>query len=98
MKLWKHSRLRFYIQNSIWNYKFWFFATKIYRNFNYEVVDKGFHLDVVMKMSPKKKIVIKRRFVGYLYEGEVYQDNPGLQNIDEDTWKAWRKKGLIEAA
>ena len=98
MNIWKHSKLRFYIKNALWNYKFWFFATKVYNNFNYEVSDKGFHLDIVMKMLPKKKKVSKRRFAGYFYKGRLYLDNPGLQNIDEETWKAWRKKGLIEAA
>jgi hypothetical protein len=98
MKFWKHSKLRFYIKNAIWNYKFWFFAKKIYKDFHYETDDQGFNVDTVLKMHTKKKKMKKRRFAGYFYEGRLYLDNPGLQNIDHETWEAWRKKGLIEAA
>jgi len=98
MEIWEHSKIRFYIKNTFWNLSFWFFAKKIYKDFVYEVNDEGFNLDVVMKMTYKKKRIKKRRFAGYFYDGRVYQDNPGIQNINQHTWRAWEKKGLIEAA
>lgn len=98
--IWKHSRLRFYILNTLWNYKFWLFAEKIYRMHTYEVVEDNLSLedvDITGKIRFKKKKVTKRRFIGYKYDGRMYLDNPGFRHmVDEETWKAWKKKGLIK--
>jgi len=100
MKLWRHSSLRFYILNAIWNYKFWLFAEKMYKMHSYEVNDTELSLenvDITGKINFKKKRITKRRFVGYMYNGSMYLDNPGLRHtIDSDTWEAWKRKGLIK--
>jgi hypothetical protein len=97
---WKHSRLRFYLLNASWNYKFWLFAEKIFKNHSYDVEEKDLSLDdvdIIGKIVPKKNKVFKRRFVGYMYKGRMYLDNPGLKHtVDKDTWEAWKKKGLIK--
>jgi len=93
---WKHSKLRFYILNALWNYRFWLFAEKMYKTITYTVVDEGYDVDIIGKMIPKKKQVIKKRFVGYFYKNGIYLDNPGLQGIDDETRKVWKKKGLIK--
>ena len=98
--IWKHSRLRFYILNAIWNYKFWLFAEKIYVNQNYDVKQEEFNLDnvdITGKMHFKTKKVSKKRFIGYKYETGMYIDNPGFRHtIDKETWNAWKRKGLIK--
>ncbi len=100
MTWWKHSRLRFYILNALWNYKFWLFAEKLYKMHTYEIDDNELSLenvDVTGKINFKKKKVSKRRFVGYMYKGGLYIDNPGLRHtVDKDTWMAWKGKGLIK--
>lgn len=97
--IWKHSKIRFYILNAIWNYKFWLFAEKIFKNHTYEIEIEEFSLnnvDVTGKIIPKKKRISKRRFVGYMYDGMIHLDNPGIKHlVDKNTWEAWRKKGLI---
>lgn len=95
-KSWNHSKLRFYILNTIWNYKFWLFSKKIYRNINHIVPTEEYEMDYTFKLYPKKKTISSRRFSGYLFEGQVYHDNPGIQNIDSETWQNWKKKGLID--
>lgn len=101
MIIWKHSRLRFYILNALWNYKFWLFSEKIFKERSYEVnleteLDLD-DLDVTGKMIYKKKKINKRRFIGYMYDGMMYLDNPGFKHtVDKDTWKAWKNKGLIK--
>lgn len=92
--IWKYSRVRFYLVNFIWNIKFWLFAKKIYQNRSYYIESDDFILDEAMRMVAKKKLVTRRRFVGYLFQGALYLDNPGFK-IDYNTWKAWRKKKLI---
>lgn len=97
---WKHSKLRFYILNTLWNYRFWFFAQKIFKNHSYNVVEKEFNLNDVDgytgKMKHKTVRKTRKRFVGYMYKGMMYLDNPGFKHtVDDDAWKAWREKGLI---
>lgn len=95
--LWKHSKIRFYILNTLWNYQFWIFAKKIFRNVNHIVNDKdNYEMDYLLKLHATKKTISSKRFSGYLFKGKIYHDNPGIQNIDSDTWQAWRKKGLID--
>ena len=93
--LWKHSKLRFYILNTLWNYKFWIFAKKIYKESSFEVDTNEYEMDAYFKLIPKKKKVQRKRFVGYMYKNAVYTDNPGIQGEDQETWNAWRKKGLL---
>lgn len=94
--LWKHSRMRFYFLNGLWNYKFWLFSKKIYRNINHVVFDKENYEMDTFTLRPIQKTISSRRFSGYLFQGKIYHDNPGLQGIDSETWKAWRNKGLID--
>jgi len=83
---WKFSALRFYIKNSIWNYKFWLFCEKDYKNISY--FKKLFY-----RMNKQK--ILKNRFKGYRYQGKVYLDNPGVQIEDKEVWHEWKRKGLI---
>lgn len=58
MTWWKHSRLRFYLLNARWNYKFWLFAEKIFKNHIYEVEDNNLSLenvDITGKIIYNKK-------------------------------------------
>lgn len=94
---WKYSKIRFYILNTIWNYKFWLFAKKIYRDKNHVVNNyENYEMDYAFTLKATKKMISSKRFSGYLFEGRIYHDNPGIQGIDNETWQAWRKKGLIE--
>ena len=94
---WKHSRFRFYILNTLWNYRFWLFSKKIFRDVNRTVVNKdNYEMDYTFKLRPTQKTITSKRFSGYLFEGRIYHDNPGIQNIDSKTWQAWKKKGLID--
>lgn len=98
--MWKHSKIRFYILNALWNYKFWLFAEKIYREKSHSVDEEGsFDLDDVSitgHMKYKKKTISSRRFVGYMYDGMMHLDNPGFRHtVDKGTWNAWKKKGLM---
>ena len=98
--MWKHSRLRYYILNCIWNYKFWLFAEKIYKNHTYTVQKQEFNLedvDITGKMNYKTERITKKRFVGYKYNNMMYLDNPGFKHtVDRETWEAWKSKGLIK--
>lgn len=94
--LWKYSKCRFYILNTIWNYKFWLFSKKIYRNINHIVFSKDEYEMDTFSLKPTRKTITSKRFSGYLFEGRIYHDNPGIQGIDSETWHAWRKKGLID--
>lgn len=95
LKVWKNSRLRFYILNARWNYGFWIFAKKVYKDFRYQT-ESGEFVDTTFKIVERKNPKKSRRFIGYMYKGRIYQDNPGMQNIDADAWRVWRKKGLID--
>jgi hypothetical protein len=101
MTWWRHSRLRFYILNALWNYKFWLFAEKIFKMHTYDVIDDRDltleDVDITGKINFKKKRVTKRRFVGYMYKGIMYLDNPGFKHtVDNETWNAWKSKGLVK--
>jgi hypothetical protein len=93
--IWRHSRLRFYILNTFWNYKFWIFAKKIYKEHHHTIETNEYDMDYTFKLIAKKKKIQRKRFIGYLYEGSIYIDNPGIQGVDQDTWNAWRKKNLL---
>lgn len=98
---WKHSKLRFYILNTLWNYKFWLFAEKKFKMHTYDVVEEDFSLgnvdDFTGKMRHNVTRKTSRRFIGYLYKGIMYIDNPGFKHtIDSKTWEVWKSKGLIK--
>lgn len=85
---WKYSALRFYILNAIWNYKFWLNAKKIYEEIAFS--------DKIDRFRKNESKVMKKRFKGYLYKGNIYLDNPGISGIKRDVWKAWKDKKLIK--
>ena len=87
-KWWKYSKLRFYILNAIWNYKFWLNAKKVYDNVTYQ--SKPNRLGEI-ESAP----ITKKRFKGYSYKGNVYLDNPGITDIPKDVWDVWKQKKLI---
>ena len=94
-KMWRHSRLRFYMLNAIWNYKFWLFAKKMYKTVSYQIEEGDYNMDVYYNLNKKKKTINKKRFVGYFYNNNIYLDNPGLRIDDRETWEAWKKKKLV---
>lgn len=93
---WKYSRVRFYILNAMWNYKFWLFSKKMYKTITYQVEDGDYDVEFDYTLKKKKKTISKRRFVGYFFENNIYFDNPGFKIEDRDTWNAWKKKNLIK--
>ena len=93
--LWKHSRVRFYVLNSYHNYHFWLKSKRIYKTITYPEPINDFEMDYSFKVLQKSKIIVKKRFVGYLYDNQIYLDNPGIPNIDRGTWVSWKNKGLI---
>ena len=62
------NKLIFYIKNAIWNYKFWLNCKRKY--VEYSFVKKNM-------INGKREKIVKRRFQGYEYKGQIYQDNPG---------------------
>tara|TARA_R110001592_G_scaffold75555_2_gene228722 strand:+ start:321 stop:569 length:249 start_codon:yes stop_codon:yes gene_type:complete len=77
------GQIKFYIKNSIWNYKFWLFCKRKYVEYSFT------------KKSPingKREKVIKKRFLGYEYKGKIYQDNPGMPITSEYEWNIVKKK------
>lgn len=95
INIWKHSTIRFYILNTIWNYKFWLFSEKIYKNINYDIEVGDYDMDFDYSLKKNKKNIQKKRFAGYFYKGNLYIDNPGFSINDRKTWKSWNKKGLL---
>lgn len=95
INLWKFSKFRFYLLNTKWNLRFWLFSRKIYKSITYEEPIQDFISDYSNKLYAKTKTVTKKRFVGFLFENNIFLDNPGIQNIDNETWKAWKRKKLI---
>lgn len=94
---WKYSKFRFYLLNAKWNYTFWIFAKKVYRDVNYVVENiDNFKMDYTFKVYPTKKMITSKRFSGYMFKNKIYHDNPGIQGIDSQTWLAWYKKGLMD--
>ena len=94
--IWKHSRLRFYILNFFWNIKFWFTAKKLFKTSNYYIEVENYEMDDYLKIVSPKTNVVKKRFIGYMFENKLYLDNPGFKIDDRETWKSWKKKGLIK--
>jgi hypothetical protein len=100
VKIWKHSRLRYYLKNLYWNYSFWLHAKPVYKDFHYTTRD---NLDMnaalnteYVQVNFKSEKKLQKRFSGFMYKGKIYQDNPGIQGIDKETWDAWIKKKLIQ--
>lgn len=100
VKWWRHSKLRFYILNTLWNYSFWLHAKPVYKYYHYTIegeIDLEKSLSSINMKSQTKKIhKKKRRFQGLYYKGTLFQDNPGIQGENKETWDAWIKKGLIK--
>lgn len=72
-------------------------AKKIYRTESRMVDDlDSISMDYTLKLKPNKKTITSKRFSGYLFRGQIYHDNPGIQGIDSETWLVWRKKKLID--
>jgi hypothetical protein len=94
--IWKHSRLRFYILNALWNYKFWLYAKKIYKKVDFVVEEDEFNLEDDLKIRNKSKRMYRKRFVGYFFDNNIFLDNPGFKIKDRDVWLAWKKKKLIK--
>jgi hypothetical protein len=94
--IWKYSRIRFYILNAMWNYKFWLYSKKMYKVVTYQIEEGDYDVEFDYTLKKKKKTISKRRFVGYFFENNIYNDNPGLKIEDRDTWNAWKKKNLIK--
>ena len=82
-KFWKKSKIRFYIQNAKWNYSFWINCKRTYVDYSYVVKNP---------ISGKNKKIIKRRFLGYKYKGNLYQDNPGMPISSKEDWIYSKKK------
>lgn len=72
-------------------------AKKMYRTESRTVDDlDNISMDYTLKLKTNKKTIISKRFSGYLFRGQIYHDNPGIQGIDSETWLVWRKKKLID--
>jgi hypothetical protein len=87
--IWKYSKLRFYIKNAKFNLIFWLTCKKQYKSITF-YKNSMLPIDSVFKEQVNKK-----RFEGYLFKGKIYLDNPGLTNIENDTWAELNKKGVI---
>jgi hypothetical protein len=88
MKLFNY--IKFYIKNSIWNYKFWLFCKRKY--VEYSFIKKN-------PINGKSEKIIKKRFKGYEYKGVIYQDNPGMPINSSREWdiiKKEYKKSLLK--
>lgn len=76
-------KIKIYIKNAIWNYKFWFFCKRKYVEYSY------------IKKNPingKREKIVKKRFLGYEYKGKIYQDNPGMPIKKESDWNFIKKQ------
>ena len=81
MKFFK--KIKFYIKNSIWNYKFWLLWKRKF--VEYSFIKKN-------RINGKREKVIKKRFQGYEYKGKIYQDNPGMPLSTKYEWDIVKKK------
>ena len=90
-KKWKYSKLRFCINNAIFNIGFWLNCKKIYKNIRFKKNVNDFFVDEGFKMHQNKKNVSNKRFVGYMYKGDIFHDNPGMTIEDRETWVKWKK-------
>lgn len=95
INIWKHSAIRFYLLNLMWNYKFWMYAKKIYKTKEYKIDAGNYEMDFDYTLLKRKKTVSYKRFVGYFFNNSIYLDNPGFQIDDRKTWEAWKRKKLI---
>jgi hypothetical protein len=77
------AKIKFYIKNAIWNYKFWLLAKRKYVFYNY-IIDNP--------IKQKKQKVSKKRFLGYEYKGNVYLDNPGKPIKNKEEWDIVKNK------
>lgn len=84
---WKYSKFRFYLLNARWNYSFWLFCRRKYAFVSYVKVNP---------INQKREKIIKKRFLGYEYKGNVYEDNPGFPIRSDEELNVWRKKKLIK--
>jgi len=67
-----------YIKNAIWNYGFWLFAKKIYKNIEYKKNIQNFNYnDNNFRIEQNNEIVKKKRFIGYFYKNNIFLDNYG---------------------
>ena len=94
--IWKHSRLRFYILNAMWNYKFWLFSKKMYKSITFQVEEGDYDMEFDYTLKKKKKTITKKRFIGYFFQNNIFLDNQGFKIDDRETWEAWKKKKLIK--
>lgn len=77
------SKIKFYIKNCIWNYKFWFFCKRKY--VEYSFIKKN-------PINGKREKIVKKRFQGYEYKGKIYQDNPGMPIKTKYEWERVKKR------
>jgi len=82
---WKFSKGRFYYKNVTSNILFYLFSEKVYKEIYY-VKD-----EVIFRPTPVKK----KRFIGYKYRGEIYLDNPGFKDVEEEVWHFWKSKNYF---
>jgi hypothetical protein len=68
----------------------------MYQETYFETNTNEYEMDITFKLNPKRKKIKRKRFLGYMYKGGLYLDNPGIQGIDQETWTAWGKKGLLK--
>lgn len=100
-RLWGRSIVRFYWLNAKWNLGFWLNAKPCYEDKTYTYVDETLDLDknlndVRMQFEFDKKTASYRRFKGYMYNGGIYWDNPGVQrSVDAETREHWFRKRWI---
>lgn len=93
-KRWKYSKLRFYVLNTKWNIKFWLLAKPLEKDFQY-MSEENYDADESFHLKPKRVPKSSKRFSGWLFEGNVYLDNPGIQKLPNDVWQKWHKKGWL---
>lgn len=80
------------------------YAIPIYKTFNYEIIGGIDELssDVFNPTNFNSRLKFKKeqksyqKFIGFSFEGGIYQDNPGLKWIDQETRDNWIKKKLIK--
>lgn len=101
LRIWKKSILRFYWLNAKWNIGFWMNAKPCYEEKRYLYTVDHLDLDknlnnLNLKFELDRNVGTQKRFKGYLYNGGLYMDNPGVQcNVDEETRRHWLKKKWI---
>jgi len=84
-KWWKYSKARFYYKNTTSNILFYLLSEKVYKEIDY-VKDES-----IFRPTPVKK----KRFIGYKYKGEIYLDNPGFKDVEDEVWHLWKSKNYF---